>query len=71
MTNKSLEEHAGASKAISTKESKGSTKPPRKPNSVEAVKVAMRMLDKMALARRAMRITELADMMGEIGRAHV
>jgi IclR family KDG regulon transcriptional repressor len=65
MTNKSLEEHAGASKAISTKESKGSTKPPRKPNSVEAVKVAMRMLDKMALARRAMRITELADMMGE------
>lgn len=37
----------------------------RKPNSVEAVKVAMRMLNEMALARRAMRITELADKMGE------
>jgi DNA-binding IclR family transcriptional regulator len=37
----------------------------RKPNSVEAVKVAMRMLNEMALARRAMRITELADLMGE------
>ncbi len=37
----------------------------RKPNSVDAVKVAMRMLNEMALARRAMRITELADKMGE------
>jgi len=37
----------------------------RKPNSVESVKVAMRMLNEMALARRAMRITELADLMGE------
>jgi len=32
---------------------------------VDAVKVAMRMLNEMALARRAMRITELADKMGE------
>lgn len=37
----------------------------RKPNSVEAVKVAIRMLNEMALARRAMRITELAQKMGE------
>lgn len=37
----------------------------RKPNSVEAVKVAVRMLNEMALARRAMRITELAEKMGE------
>ncbi len=37
----------------------------RKTNSVEAVKVAMRLLNEMALARRAMRITELADLMGE------
>ena len=37
----------------------------RKPNSVEAIKVAIRMLNEMALARRAMRITELADKMGE------
>ena len=36
-----------------------------KTNSVEAVKVAVRMLNEMALARRAMRITELADIMGE------
>lgn len=37
----------------------------RKPNSVEAVKVAIRILNEMALARRAMRITELAEKMGE------
>jgi len=37
----------------------------RKTNSVEAVKVAMRLLNEMALARRAMRITELADLMKE------
>lgn len=37
----------------------------RKPNSVEAIKVAIRILDEMALARRAMRITELADALGE------
>lgn len=37
----------------------------RKTNSVEAVKVAMRLLNEMALARRAMRITELAELMGE------
>ena len=37
----------------------------RKSNSVEAIKVAIRMLNEMALARRAMRITELADKMGE------
>jgi DNA-binding IclR family transcriptional regulator len=36
-----------------------------KSNSVEAVKVAMRLLNEMALARRAMRITELAVLMGE------
>ena len=36
-----------------------------KTNSVEAVKVAVRILNEMALARRAMRITELADIMGE------
>ena len=37
----------------------------RKANSVEAVKVVIRLLNEMALARRAMRITELADLMGE------
>ena len=37
----------------------------RKPNSVEAIKVAIRMLNEMALARRAMRITDLANKMGE------
>jgi IclR family KDG regulon transcriptional repressor len=37
----------------------------RKSNSVEAIKVAIRILDEMALARRAMRITELADALGE------
>lgn len=43
----------------------GSVAASRKPNSVEAVKVAMRMLNEMALARRPMRITELAEKMGE------
>lgn len=37
----------------------------RNPNSVEAIKVAIRILNEMALARRAMRITELAEKMGE------
>lgn len=37
----------------------------RMPNSVEAIKVAIRILDEMALARRAMRITELAEALGE------
>ena len=49
--------------STSAKTRKGSAV--RKPNSVDAVKVAMRMLNEMALARRAMRITELADKMGE------
>jgi len=65
MTNKSLSEGASSLKKINTKESKNLTKSSPKPNSVESVKVAMRMLDTMALSRRAMRITELADMMGE------
>lgn len=34
-------------------------------NSVEAVKVAVRLLEQLALARRAMGVTELADRMGE------
>lgn len=51
------------SQATSVKARRGSAV--RKPNSVDAVKVAMRMLNEMALARRAMRITELADKMGE------
>lgn len=37
----------------------------RKLNSVEAVKVAARILDELALARRAMGVTELAEAMGE------
>ncbi|MES2535390.1 MAG: IclR family transcriptional regulator [Pseudomonadota bacterium] len=43
----------------------GASADERKPNSVEAIKVAIRILDEMALARRAMRITELADALGE------
>jgi DNA-binding IclR family transcriptional regulator len=34
-------------------------------NSVEAVKVAVRVLDELALAQRAMGVTELADVLGE------
>ncbi|MCL4182401.1 MAG: IclR family transcriptional regulator [Burkholderiaceae bacterium] len=34
-------------------------------NSVEAVKVAVRILDELASAERAMRVTELADVLGE------
>ncbi|MCL4182394.1 MAG: IclR family transcriptional regulator [Burkholderiaceae bacterium] len=34
-------------------------------NSVEAVKVAVRILDELALAQRAMRVTELAEVLGE------
>lgn len=37
----------------------------KKLNSVEAVKVAVRILDELALAQRAMGVTELADAMGE------
>lgn len=37
----------------------------RKVNSVEAVKVAIRVLDELALAQRAMGVTELADALGE------
>ena len=37
----------------------------RKVNSVEAIKVAIRILDALALARRAMRVTELAEALGE------
>ncbi|MGE0311742.1 MAG: IclR family transcriptional regulator [Lautropia sp.] len=37
----------------------------RKQNSVEAIKVAIRILDELALAGRAMRVTELADALGE------
>jgi len=52
-----------SAKLKSGKAAKGTALP--KTNSVEAVKVAIRMLNEMALARRAMRITELADIMGE------
>lgn len=37
----------------------------KKSNSVEAVKVAVRILDVLALANRAMGVTELAEAMGE------
>lgn len=37
----------------------------KKLNSVEAVKVAVRILDELALAQRAMGVTELADALGE------
>lgn len=37
----------------------------KKLNSVEAVKVAVRVLDELALAQRAMGVTELADALGE------
>jgi DNA-binding IclR family transcriptional regulator len=37
----------------------------KKLNSVEAVKVAIRILDELALAQRAMGVTELADALGE------
>lgn len=37
----------------------------KKLNSVEAVKVAVRIMDELALARRAMGVTELAEAMGE------
>lgn len=37
----------------------------KKLNSVEAVKVAVRILDELALAQRAMGVTELAEAMGE------
>jgi DNA-binding IclR family transcriptional regulator len=37
----------------------------KKINSVEAVKVAVRVLDELALARRAMGVTEIADLLGE------
>ncbi|MEO6986838.1 MAG: IclR family transcriptional regulator [Paralcaligenes sp.] len=38
---------------------------PRKSNSVDAIRVAISILDEIALARRAMRITDLADALGE------
>lgn len=37
----------------------------RRSNSVDAIRVAIRILDEIALARRAMRITELAEALGE------
>lgn len=37
----------------------------KKVNSVEAVKVAVRILDELALGQRAMGVTELADLLGE------
>jgi DNA-binding IclR family transcriptional regulator len=37
----------------------------KSPNSVEAVKVSMRMLDELALQQRPMGVTELADALGE------
>ncbi len=43
----------------------GPDTPPHKSNSVDAIRVAIRILDEIALARRAMRITELADALGE------
>lgn len=39
--------------------------PEKKLNSVEAVKVAVRILDELALGQRAMGVTELADALGE------
>ncbi|MEB2399544.1 MAG: IclR family transcriptional regulator [Alcaligenaceae bacterium] len=38
---------------------------PKKLNSVEAVKVAVRIMDELALAHRSMGVTELADALGE------
>jgi len=40
-------------------------KPAKKLNSVEAIKVAVRILDGLALAQRAMGVTELASALGE------
>src|SRR3546814_16348062 len=37
----------------------------KNPNSVEAVKVAVRVLDELALQQRPMGVTELADALGE------
>jgi DNA-binding IclR family transcriptional regulator len=37
----------------------------KKVNSVEAVKVAVRVLDELALSRRAMGVTEIAELLGE------
>lgn len=37
----------------------------KKLNSVEAVKVAVRVLDELAMAQRAMGVTELAEALGE------
>jgi DNA-binding IclR family transcriptional regulator len=46
---------------------KPATPPPesKNPNSVDAVKVAVRILDELALAQRAMGVTELADALAE------
>lgn len=54
-------------KAPGLMQSSKSESPPndRKLNSVEAVKVAVRILDELALAQRAMGVTELADALGE------
>ena len=70
MPNKSVKLTSAKAKNASIGNVKASLQPQvadqgRKTNSVEAVKVAMRLLNEMALARRAMRITELADLMGE------
>ena len=48
-----------------TARSKPETAADKKLNSVEAVKVAVRILDELALAQRAMGVTELADALGE------
>ena len=64
MPNKSVKLFSAKAKTAQIVEAKVSDEG-RKTNSVEAVKVAMRLLNEMALARRAMRITELADLMGE------
>lgn len=44
---------------------KPSAAPAKSLNSVEAVKVAIRVLDELALAQRAMGVTELAEALGE------
>jgi DNA-binding IclR family transcriptional regulator len=43
----------------------GSLSDAKKTNAVEAVKVAVRVLDELALAQRAMGVTELAEALGE------
>ncbi|NYT80202.1 IclR family transcriptional regulator [Alcaligenaceae bacterium] len=60
-----MDENEEMNAVISGDDIAGLAEKPKKLNSVEAVKVAVRIMDELALAHRSMGVTELADALGE------